>query len=116
MPIVYVGRPSKWGNPFRIVQYSDGKWAVKTDGSDRCNDILIQYGHAVYDTKEAAAKDAVFCHAYWLCPHGDSVMDSINKETEFYEQIKLLKGKNLSCWCKPGDPCHADVLIEIANY
>jgi hypothetical protein len=25
-----------------------------------------------------------------------------------------LSGKNLACWCGPG-PCHADVLIEIAN-
>jgi hypothetical protein len=26
-----------------------------------------------------------------------------------------LAGKNLACWCKPGEPCHADVLLEIAN-
>jgi hypothetical protein len=26
-----------------------------------------------------------------------------------------LGGKNLACWCKPGTPCHADVLLEIAN-
>ena len=26
-----------------------------------------------------------------------------------------LKGKNLACWCPPGVPCHADVLLEIAN-
>lgn len=25
-----------------------------------------------------------------------------------------ITGKNLACWCKLGDPCHADVLIEIA--
>lgn len=23
--------------------------------------------------------------------------------------------ENLACWCKPGAPCHADVLLEIAN-
>ncbi len=28
---------------------------------------------------------------------------------------KTLRGKNLACWCKPGAPCHADVLLEIAN-
>lgn len=27
----------------------------------------------------------------------------------------LLGGKNLACWCRPGDWCHADVLLEIAN-
>ena len=26
-----------------------------------------------------------------------------------------LRGKNLACWCRPGEPCHADVLLELAN-
>lgn len=26
-----------------------------------------------------------------------------------------LRGKNLACWCKSGDPCHADILLKIAN-
>lgn len=26
-----------------------------------------------------------------------------------------LRGKNLACWCKPGEPCHADVLLELVN-
>lgn len=26
-----------------------------------------------------------------------------------------LRGKNLGCWCKIGTPCHADVLLELAN-
>lgn len=26
-----------------------------------------------------------------------------------------LKGKNLACWCAIDHPCHADVLLEIAN-
>lgn len=29
--------------------------------------------------------------------------------------IQSLRDKNLACWCKPGTPCHADVLLEIAN-
>jgi hypothetical protein len=38
-------------------------------------------------------------------------------EAEFLEgEIRReLRGKNLACWCKPGTPCHADVLLEIAN-
>jgi hypothetical protein len=27
----------------------------------------------------------------------------------------FLANKNLACWCKPGEPCHADVLLELAN-
>jgi hypothetical protein len=26
-----------------------------------------------------------------------------------------LKGRDLACWCSLDGPCHADVLIEIAN-
>jgi Domain of unknown function (DUF4326) len=26
-----------------------------------------------------------------------------------------LRGKNLACWCKSSEVCHADVLLEIAN-
>lgn len=30
--------------------------------------------------------------------------------------IKMeLRGYNLACFCKEGEPCHADVLLEIAN-
>ena len=26
-----------------------------------------------------------------------------------------LKGKNLACWCKLDEPCHADFLLRLAN-
>lgn len=26
-----------------------------------------------------------------------------------------LRGKNLACWCKPGQACHADILLKVAN-
>lgn len=31
------------------------------------------------------------------------------------EDARELRGKNLACWCKPGAPCHADVLLDLAN-
>jgi hypothetical protein len=32
------------------------------------------------------------------------------------EDIKReLRGKNLACWCKSSEVCHADVLLELAN-
>ena len=32
------------------------------------------------------------------------------------EQVRAqLGGKNLACWCKLDEPCHADVLLEMAN-
>ncbi len=29
--------------------------------------------------------------------------------------VRPLRGKNLACWCPLDQPCHADVLLEIAN-
>lgn len=26
-----------------------------------------------------------------------------------------LRGRDLACWCAPDMPCHADVLLELAN-
>lgn len=30
-------------------------------------------------------------------------------------QMPTLRGKDLACWCRLGQPCHADVLLELAN-
>lgn len=80
LPIVYVGRPSKWGNPLKLPWVSD---------------------------EEAARKTLVLEHEKWLL-RGDLKIkiEDIKKE---------LKGKNLSCWCRLDEPCHADVLLKIAN-
>jgi hypothetical protein len=29
--------------------------------------------------------------------------------------LEPLRGHNLACWCKLGTPCHADLLVELAN-
>jgi hypothetical protein len=33
-------------------------------------------------------------------------------ESELREFLKPLRGKNLACWCKLSQECHADILIE----
>jgi hypothetical protein len=32
-----------------------------------------------------------------------------------FEEIEQLRGKNLACFCAPGSPCHADVLLRLAR-
>ena len=118
LPIAYVGRGSRWGNPFRLVKYSDGKWAIKTDGSDRCNELLIKHCHAVYDTRDAAAIDAINCYNFWLLPYTHkegSMMEFCQSMAQIDDAIISLKGKNLSCWCGLNEKCHADLLLELAN-
>ncbi|QNJ30311.1 hypothetical protein SynA1524_02649 [Synechococcus sp. A15-24] len=35
---------------------------------------------------------------------------------DYWEQVRQeLKGKDLACWCSEDKPCHADLLIQIAN-
>lgn len=37
-------------------------------------------------------------------------------DTEFLNLVRgELRGKNLACWCPLGKPCHADVLLKMAN-
>lgn len=92
---VCVGRPSRWGNPFVIVPAKD-MWAVQYRGT-----TLVRW-----DTKELAAADAV-----------DRFRLQATREIPgFVESAKAeLAGKNLACWCPLTAPCHADVLLELAN-
>lgn len=42
------------------------------------------------------------------------VMDP--RRSELRQNVRTyLKGKNLICWCSLEEPCHADVLLGIAN-
>jgi hypothetical protein len=38
-----------------------------------------------------------------------------HKRQVILNRLPELRGKNLACWCKPGSPCHADVLLDLAN-
>ena len=47
--------------------------------------------------------------ADWMGPESDAAAAAI------LARLPELRGKNLACWCAPGSPCHADVLLEMAN-
>lgn len=38
----------------------------------------------------------------------------LQSKPNLLRKISRLKGKHLLCWCAP-KPCHADVLLELAN-
>jgi len=59
--------------------------------------------------KDFTAADAVAYFRRWMA--GDLSLRSAGKPPD----IGLLRGKSLACWCKLGEPCHADVLLELAN-
>lgn len=100
---VYVGRPTLYGNPFRPVEIQ-GKWIVLDD-----NDVDYEPYH---NTKASAISRSVDLFnndlTYWLGGRADY-------QPGLREAVEKLRGKNLACWCPLDQPCHADVLLELAN-
>lgn len=45
----------------------------------------------------------------------DFVRSDEEEAQTYRKRIGALRGKNLACWCPLDQPCHADVLLEIAN-
>lgn len=84
---VKVDRSTKWGNPFIV-------------GQDAIHPLT---GKPVHVTAKTAA---IALFAAYLQSTGAQKAD---------EALRELKGKNLACWCKEGDGCHADILLMVAN-
>jgi hypothetical protein len=94
---LYVGRPGKWGNPNRVVYRQDtGGWHVEHDNGGSVGS---------WPTPAGAAGFAVEAYRAHLADRPDLVEAA---RTE-------LAGRDLACWCAPDMPCHADVLLELAN-
>jgi hypothetical protein len=69
---VYVGRPTKWGNPYPL--------------------------NSIWSREEALSKFKEWADK-WLTK----------------EDLAELKGRDLACWCREGEACHADYLLLISN-
>ena len=86
---IYVGRPSKWGNPFD----------PKTIGA----------AEAVNRYKECILNNAmVYCYI-------DEIEASIQFERFKWmsQNLEKLRGFDLACFCPISQPCHADALIQV---
>jgi hypothetical protein len=133
---VYVGRPSRWGNPFPI----DGEWITG---------VARSFG---YPTGPAFLRaTAVALYRWWLT--GQEPIQGLEATTGYRVELTEgykggaawleghgiiglpkrpdlapLRGHELACWCPVGGwsgdaystgallhPCHADVLLELAN-
>jgi hypothetical protein len=92
LPAKLTTRPGKWGNPFTI------------------DETAKRYG---LEHDAAQAKAVELC-GQWLRGSIDPTLSPGDPPSR--EAIRAeLGGHNLACWCKAGTPCHADVLIELAN-
>lgn len=132
---IYVGRPTKWGNPFRVE-----------------SDWLLWTGVALGFKGDKLSRHRAAVHLYraWLtqapvetlerasdAPFGGAIEFGDGRIVESHEYVAgmgafmsehlpmpalparpsldELRGRDLACWCPLDAPCHADVLVEIAN-
>jgi hypothetical protein len=110
---VYVGRPTKWGNPFSVRGDAAPLAAVASGGKG--NDPHYR------------AKGVVNLYFRWLSGRPvECGLTAMMAQKEFREagspdpptisDIQAeLRGKDLACFCPLDKPCHADVLLDLAN-
>lgn len=85
--VVYVGRPTRWGNPYRV----GDKYKNIFDGDGQPLPLDI---NAVLGGYEMWVKAQIALEPHFLEP---------------------LRGKDLACFCRLDSPCHADILLKLAN-
>ena len=96
---VYVGRPSRWGNPFVVRPGGDLGWQVL----DSQMVAPAVYGEYAFEGEAMAGAVSLFEH------HLGS------REQWGADELELLRGRDLACWCPLDQACHADVLLRVAN-
>ena len=85
---VVVARPSKWGNPILLGAVAQSFPSLSVEA---CAVLVVNH------FRDLVRSD--FRAGY---PSGAEIRAE-------------LAGKDLACWCPLDQPCHADVLLELAN-
>lgn len=96
---VSVTRPGVFGNPFTVAHalesgYVTGEAAARTFVVECFDDWLAGGRHG---------------RDWWQGPESDK------RRAEILRRLPELRGKDLACWCPAGSPCHADILLRLAN-
>jgi hypothetical protein len=96
---VYVGRPTIWGNPFVHDDPAEAVAAFRKRLTDRSCTLTFEMGPGKLQFARDTHENSLhWAWREWACEH-----------------LHELQGKNLACWCPLDQPCHADVLLELAN-
>lgn len=112
---IVVSRPSFFGNPFKIMRLGE-RYTVITLVGLRGSVFWGSMGPRPDGPMDAAAarRFAVDSFEGWL--NGDMSRTDVILPPNFIERIRTeLRGRNLACWCPLDQPCHADVLLRMAN-
>lgn len=98
----YVGRPTRWGNPWVIRRRKTGDPPYVLDWNGD-GTVLYASGHALVHAHE----DAVEKYAAWIGEMTDGRADAL---AQWLDPLRGCAG--LACWCPLHLPCHVDVLIR----
>ena len=93
---VFVGSQTKWGNPYMVGASEKGYFVYNQDGT------RIGGFH----------KEKVYVASLAVNLYRELILSKLAADPL---ALAELADKKLACWCPIGQPCHRDVLIELAN-
>lgn len=127
---IVVARPNRWGNPYayrthtglaRVPALDGSAWEyegrISADGAR--HDVFHPDGHRTehhvrWMTREECVE--VYRQALTEPTAQLRLYDRRARQVLSVEMARAeLAGRDLCCWCKPGQACHADVLLAVAN-
>lgn len=89
---------------------------------DEDNVYVGRAGIVFIDRERYPKKSSIFANKWKIGNDGDReqvlkkykkwLMDKVLEDDHFREELMLLEGKNLGCWCHP-EKCHADIIQEV---
>lgn len=102
---VYVGRPTKWGNPWRVVPVRDHHFPFGQAADVMRTDTGTHLGRFERYTRTPNTGAP-----YW------AMLGFLRDEIAGLRPhvVAELAGRDLACWCALDQPCHADVLLVVA--
>jgi hypothetical protein len=99
---LYVGRNTRWGNPLLPQMW----------GLQRTIDVYRDMVLGIWNPDHFSdCDDQDYAIVYQLVSNWKDRIDGHPLEAARFE----LRGHNLACWCPLDQPCHADVLLALAN-
>ena len=112
---VKVARGTIWGNPFKIGEPSGHSFNDGGDPTPMIAALTREQAFAFYrDMISGFLSPEMHPVGHeWLAKFKNKMHGGHPSEMA----RSYLRGKNLACWCKVGSqyPCHAAVLLELAN-
>lgn len=112
MPVgaVYVGRPTVWGNPFTVgddMVASAWHWQY-VDRADLNGWTEVRI--------PMTTQSAVDAFRQLMLTRTEASDEQLEEDAVAWQvALDELRGRDLACWCPLDQPCHADVLLEVAN-